>query len=675
MTQGEATRALRDERAAFEKREAAAREEIAELSSALAAERQRAGSLQSQVSVLTAAQQSLQSSLEGKTAAEAALAAQLSQAQAQLAEARSQLTAEQAERAALAQDLRAAQNAATLLENDARLRATRLEAAEKALASEQARHGEEHAALEARLAAAQAAQSAAQAEALAAGGDAEAARQAAGDAEAARARAEAALAALQQQHDALAAEAAAAKQQLRALEESAEATRAEAAAAVNRASEAEAALAAAKADAGEQSTRLAHLEGEFATLQELIGEGEQRDIVSRLLERISALQCAAAAAEATRRQLHNQMVELRGNIRVFCRVRPHPKSAVRCLPGGSALALAVDGKEHSFSFDKVFGPAAGQAQIFGEVAELVQSALDGYHVCLFSYGQTGAGKTYTMQGAPDAAGAGIIPRAVELILGRVEALQQQEWEYKLEASFIEVYNNTLRDLLADGAARSPEAGRITDANAIKHDAAGGHTVVAGAARVGVRSAQHAADLVRRAAEARACAETAMNSTSSRSHCVFMLYIAGAHAASGTRLTGCLCLVDLAGSERLDRSLAEAERKKEACSINQSLSALGDVFAALSAKSSHVPYRNSKLTYLLQPCLGGDGKTLMFVNINPEPASANESLCSLKFAAKVNGCETAAKGGARRNVTAGGGGSGGGAGGSGGASAATVSAGG
>ncbi|KAI8468897.1 MAG: kinesin-domain-containing protein [Monoraphidium minutum] len=374
-------------------------------------------------------------------------------------------------------------------------------------------------------------------------------------------------------------------------------------------------------------------------------------MVGRLLSRISTLQCAAAASEATRRQLHNQMVELRGNIRVFCRVRPHPHSAVRCMQGGSALALASGGVEHPFSFDKVFGPQSTQAQIFGEVSELVQSALDGYHVCLFSYGQTGAGKTYTMQGAPSKDGAGIIPRAVELILGRVDALAAQEWEYSLEASFIEVYNNTLRDLLADGAARNPEAGRISDANAIKHDPAGGHTTVAGARRVAVGGAAHAAELVKRAAEARASGETAMNAASSRSHSVFMLYIAGAHAASGTRLAGSLCLVDLAGSERLDRSLAEGQAKKEACSINQSLSALGDVFGALASKSGHVPYRNSKLTYLLQPCLGGSGKTLMFVNINPEPASANESLCSLKFAAKVNGCETAARGGAKRNVAA------------------------
>ena len=163
--------------------------------------------------------------------------------------------------------------------------------------------------------------------------------------------------------------------------------------------------------------------------------------------------------------------------------------------------------------------------------------------------------------------------------------------------------------------------------------------------------QDAERLVARAAAARASAATAMNDVSSRSHAVFALRITGRNEASGTRLKGSLNLVDLAGSERLARSLAAGDRARETCAINKSLSALGDVFAALATKSSHIPYRNSKLTWLLAPCLGGSGKTLMFVNVAPDAASAGESLCSLRFAAKVNGVETQAKGGAKRAVGA------------------------
>ncbi|PNW85905.1 hypothetical protein CHLRE_03g200600v5 [Chlamydomonas reinhardtii] len=404
----------------------------------------------------------------------------------------------------------------------------------------------------------------------------------------------------------------------------------------------------------DKESRLAHLEGEFEALKEVLGEtsalngGDSRDIVATLLSKIATLQNAAVAAEAVRRKLHNELVDLRGNIRVYCRVRPHPSPSTRIAPDGGSIALQADGKDHTFAYDRVFGPDSSQESVFSAVSELVQSALDGFHVCIFSYGQTGAGKTHTMQGGESPNARGIIPRAVEKILSQARKLEEQaEWSYSMEASFIEIYNNQLRDLLGGGPGGA--ATYINDLHAIKHDPDGGHTVVAGVSKVPVTDAECAAQLVRRAAAARAVEATAMNSQSSRSHSVFMLYISGWHAGTATRLQGCLCLVDLAGSERLDRSLAEGQAKKEACAINQSLSALGDVFSSLSSKSSHVPYRNTKLTYLLQPCLGGSGKTLMFVNINPEPASAGESLCSLRFAAKVSGCETGARGGARRNV--------------------------
>ncbi|GIL75026.1 hypothetical protein Vretimale_2510 [Volvox reticuliferus] len=400
---------------------------------------------------------------------------------------------------------------------------------------------------------------------------------------------------------------------------------------------------------GEKESRLEQLEGEFAALKEVLGdttasEGESgKQIVMKLLSKIASLQHAAVAAEAVRRQLHNALVDLRGNIRVYCRVKPHPTPATRLGSDGTSIAVAVEGREHSFNYDRVFGPDSTQEQVFGAVSELVQSALDGFHVCVFSYGQTGAGKTHTMQGGDTPTSRGIIPRALEQILANARKLEEEaEWAYTMHASCIEVYNQTLRDLLSQGTT-------IQDNNAIKHDFTGGHTTVSGARMVKVTDMEGATELVRQAAEARAVVATAMNAASSRSHWVFMLNITGWHSGTGTRLQGSLCLVDLAGSERLDRSQAEGAAKKEACAINSSLSALGDVFAALSSKSSHVPYRNSKLTYLLQPCLGGNGKTLMFVNINPEPASASESLCSLRFAAKVNGCETGAKGGARRNI--------------------------
>lgn len=355
--------------------------------------------------------------------------------------------------------------------------------------------------------------------------------------------------------------------------------------------------------------------------------------------------------EAMRRQMHNRIQELRGNIRVFVRTRPflpndggESESAIDVSLDGESLSIfdARTAAPHAFKFDKVFPPSAGQDHVFQEVADFVQSALDGYHVCLFSYGQTGSGKTHTMQGSGNGAMRGIIPRAVEQILLQCEEMRAQKWNFNLSASFLEIYNEDLKDLLVDmGGASSQNPTKL----AIKRSREG-KSYVEGLAEIAIDSVrsctgmQQLDALMKVAARSRSVASTKMNAQSSRSHSVFMLNLRGYNEESGAEVHGVLNLCDLAGSERLDRSGANSDvkRLKETQAINKSLSCLGDVFNALAQKSSHVPYRNSKLTYLLQDCLSGDGKALMFVNLSPTNQSSNESLCSLRFAQRVNQVE-------------------------------------
>jgi hypothetical protein len=179
---------------------------------------------------------------------------------------------------------------------------------------------------------------------------------------------------------------------------------------------------------------------------------------------------------------------------------------------------------------------------------------------------------------------------------------------------------------------------VDGANLTVHQDPEGNVYVPGLTHVPVESAAAVDALMARAARKRAVAVTQMNAQSSRSHSVFSLYIRGRHEGKGIAVSGSLNLCDLAGSERLSRSGAEGDRRKETQAINKSLSCLADVFGALAKKAPHVPFRNSKLTHLLQKCFRGDGKTLMLVNLSPTMASAQESLCSLRFAAQVSQVE-------------------------------------
>lgn len=360
--------------------------------------------------------------------------------------------------------------------------------------------------------------------------------------------------------------------------------------------------------------------------------------------------------EKLRRVLHNTVQELRGNIRVFCRIRPpsgnESSEAFQIAPSGSYreelhLSQAVESatgdkskKNIVFSFDRIFGPDCEQAKVFSEIEQLVQSALDGYRVCIFAYGQTGSGKTFTMEGetsSSDKINAGMIPRAVQQIFESVGNLETKGWSFTLVASYLEIYNETIRDLLAD-APIDPDGG--TRKYDIRHisDNKSSTTVVSDLTLFQVTLPEQVNSLLYRAASNRSVGGTNCNERSSRSHAVFTFDIRGTNNTTGESISGLLNLIDLAGSERLTSSGATGDRLRETQAINKSLSALSDVIHSLAAKEAHIPYRNSKLTYLLQNSLGGDCKTLMFVNVSPATASLNETICSLRFAAKVNACQ-------------------------------------
>ncbi|CAL5433096.1 unnamed protein product [Camellia sinensis] len=273
-------------------------------------------------------------------------------------------------------------------------------------------------------------------------------------------------------------------------------------------------------------------------------------------------------------KLYNEVQDLKGNIRVYCRIRPFlpgqskKRTTIEYIGENGELVVAnplKQGKDSHrlFKFNKVFGPEASQEEVFLDTQPLIRSVLDGYNVCIFAYGQTGSGKTYTMTAVPDASMHPVTSTADVLELMTIGLMN------------------------------------------------------------------------------RSVGATALNERSSRSHSVLTVHVRGVDLETDAVLRGSLHLVDLAGSERVDRSEATGDRLREAQHINKSLSALGDVVFALAQKSPHVPYRNSKITQVLQSSLGGQAKTLMFVQLNPDVESYSETISTLKFAERVSGVELGA----------------------------------
>ncbi|MQL95485.1 hypothetical protein Taro_028155, partial [Colocasia esculenta] len=348
------------------------------------------------------------------------------------------------------------------------------------------------------------------------------------------------------------------------------------------------------------------------------------------------------------RKLYNEVQELKGNIRVYCRIRPFlpgqikKTSTVDYIGENGELLVTNPGKQgkdghRMFKFNKVFGPAASQEEVFLDTRPLVRSVLDGYNVCIFAYGQTGSGKTYTMSG-PDASSKenwGVNYRALGDLF-HISRDRRNTVTYDIGVQMVEIYNEQLflfslftvffLNLHTLGIWSTSQPNGLAVPDASMH---------------AVRSTTDVLELMQIGLMNRAVGATALNERSSRSHSILSVHVRGVDLETGASLRGSLHLVDLAGSERVDRSEATGDRLKEAQHINKSLSALGDVIFALAQKSSHVPYRNSKLTQVLQSSLGGQAKTLMFVQINPDAESYSETVSTLKFAERVSGVELGA----------------------------------
>ncbi|KFY64332.1 hypothetical protein V497_01747 [Pseudogymnoascus sp. VKM F-4516 (FW-969)] len=405
----------------------------------------------------------------------------------------------------------------------------------------------------------------------------------------------------------------------------------------------------------DSSSSVVNLEGTVRSLRDRIqflesGSQAQSDRFALMeqqlqdaLEQAKESKSKLTKEETLRRILFNQVQELKGNIRVMCRVRPtSPSEEVAKIaypdvekeskelelmgPEEKSSLGTITRKTNAFTFDRTFGPSTTNEEVFGEISQLVQSALDGYNVCIFCYGQTGAGKTHTMSSAD-----GMIPRATHMIYEKATDLQDKGWTYSMEGSFVEVYNEEIHDLLGNPR----EFDKVK--HEIRHDEKKKQTSVTNLKSVELDSPDAVESILKRADANRSVAATKSNERSSRSHSVFILKLLGRNSTTGETSEGTLNLVDLAGSERLKQSGAEGDRMKETQNINKSLSCLGDVIGALGQgkEGGHIPYRNSKLTYLLQYSLGGNSKTLMFVMISPLEAHVKETLTSLKFATKVH----------------------------------------
>jgi len=309
-------------------------------------------------------------------------------------------------------------------------------------------------------------------------------------------------------------------------------------------------------------------------------------------------------SESERRRIHEKFMTLRGNFRTFSRLKPTRSSSRFLVLDHSAIEIHEGKSRKQFVFDHVFDGSARQGEIFAEVQELVQSSLDGFNVCIFAYGQTGSGKTFTM-----ASKDGIIPRVIEQVF--------RAQNDPVNLTHVEIYNEKIRDLVQPTS------------NPLNLGMERGTTCVEvrGATEVRLSNKSEALKAFEKSQVNREVGRTNMNHESSRGHAVFTLRL-----SNNIRIN----LIDLAGSERFVQSGNGKLRLKEQCHINSSLTTLKNVLRALSQNKSHIPFRDSKLTRILQSSLASEScKTLMIATVSQEKQFESESINTLRFASEIS----------------------------------------
>ncbi|ORX97653.1 kinesin heavy chain [Basidiobolus meristosporus CBS 931.73] len=329
------------------------------------------------------------------------------------------------------------------------------------------------------------------------------------------------------------------------------------------------------------------------------------------------------------------------NIKVVCRFRPQNKiedknNGVSIIDiDDSGTTVKLESKEYpgTFTFDRCFGPTTSQQELFEYgILQTVDDVMNGYNGTVFAYGQTGSGKTHTMMGDMESEEfKGIIPRIVETIFKSIHN-SPSTIEYTVKVSYMEIYMEKIRDLL------NPK-----NDNLPIHEEKNRGIYVKDLCEVYVSDLNEVYEVMNRGGSARVVSFTNMNAESSRSHSIFMIVINQKNLQDGSLKSGKLYLVDLAGSEKVGKTGASGQTLEEAKKINKSLTALGMVINALTdGKSTHIPYRDSKLTRILQESLGGNSRTTLIINCSPSSYNDAETLGTLRFGMRAKTIKNKAK---------------------------------